>query len=157
VRPERIDLDFLLNDFAFDPDDRLLAVAGNTVYEINLSSGAATVAQQDEALRAVTWMAIDPAGRIVTLNQLPNEDELVRIDLATGKTETLELVTSLAADMDILIIAEPSTFVLLPIGVLSALVVLNLRGRLNLAGETSDKQRENFTNPGEVAVKCLRS
>ncbi len=128
--PERIHFDFLLNDFAFDSDDRLLAVARDKVYAIDLSTGEATVVDQDDALKVVTRMAIDPAGRIVALNQLPNEDQLVRIDLATGQTETLELVTSLAADMDLLIIPEPSTFVLLAIGAVSALIVLKVRGRV---------------------------
>ena len=122
TKPERIDLDFSLQAFVADADNTLLAVewlpGAGRLYRVDLDTGTATFLHENSALERAHRLAIDPANRILALT---GGGTLVRLDLDAGTTEVLTLDTSSAIDMDIRVVPEPSTSLLLLVGVFGTL------------------------------------
>jgi hypothetical protein len=124
---EHTHLDLRLSAFVADADDTLVGVevfdGGGRLYRVNLDTGTATFLHENSALEKAHRLAIDPANRIIALT---GGSTLVRLDLDAGTTELLTLGTSSAIDMDVRIVPEPSTFLLLLVGVFGT---LGLHGR----------------------------
>ena len=92
---------------------------------MNLDAGTSELIFEQELLRG-RRLQLDPDGRAVVLAGLPRDRNLVRIDFDAGTTEILDLNDS-SSDLDIRIIPEPSTSVLLLLGVLRTLAIARTR------------------------------
>jgi hypothetical protein len=106
--PIRTELDVLISDFVFDGEESLIAIGCGGLCHIDLETAKSTVLSEEPLLRYAREIALDPQGRIVALTiaeGLP--DHLVRLDLTDGSTEVLNLQTTTAADMDILVLPPP--------------------------------------------------
>jgi hypothetical protein len=117
--------------FALESDTRLIGLADHKLYRVNLDTGAADLVFESALLSSFdsnslsNSVAIDPDGRVIVSNfggpGIPSQ--LLRIDLDTGTEEvfTLNDPTLRVSDFDLLIIPEPSTIVLLTLGLFALL------------------------------------
>jgi hypothetical protein len=107
-----------INDYALESDNSLIATVEGRLYRIDLEAGHSDLIYDDVPISQVQ---VAPDGRVVGSHRLNAPHEIYRIDLAAGTTETVTLDgTFTVSDMDILIIPEPSTLVLLLVGGLGA-------------------------------------
>jgi hypothetical protein len=127
---EGIETGLYLTDYVLESDSTLIGLGKSDrlatvrdVYRIDVESGESEMIFRSHLLRRSATLAVDPAGRVITLSQpLPDEPfQLVRIDLATGDTDVFDLDESFGGgDFELLIIPEPSTFMLLAVGLFAA-------------------------------------
>jgi hypothetical protein len=136
--PNRYEPGVWFGNFVLESDNTLIASGYNDggLYRFHFDTGVTERVFEEPARRA--RLGIDPAGRIIAKVSPPGDlpDQLLRIDLATGMTETMTLSSSTTGDFDLLIIPEPSALLLATIGLLG-LVSCRLRTmrRLGLAGQ----------------------
>ena len=121
---ERIDIGKVqLNDYVLESDSSAIGVSidGDKLYRVNLDANTSELIFEQELLKGVR-LQLDPDGRAVVLAGLPRDRKLVRIDFDAGTTEILALNDS-SSDLDIRIIPEPSTSLLLLLGVVGTLAI----------------------------------
>ena len=119
---ERIDIGKVqLNDYVLESDSSAIGVSidGDKLYRVNLDANTSELIFEQELLKGVR-LQLDPDGRAVVLAGLPRDRKLMRIDFDAGTTEILALNDS-SSDLDIRIIPEPSTSLLLLLGVVGTL------------------------------------
>jgi hypothetical protein len=122
---DRFDPGIRLSDFVLDSDGSLIGVElrDSTLYRLNFDMRAVDVLFESELLINTTRIELDPAGRIVALTRPPTPrgesslHRIVRVDLELGTAEVIaDLVGYELTDMDLRIIPEPASVVLLALG-----------------------------------------